>query len=377
MRILLYSWPFYPSVGGLERLTELTASYLAGAGHRVTVVSATSDPLGAGPRFPFAVERRPGWRRLYRLVRGADLVHLNTFSARILGLAKALRKPVIWQHIDFDTVSPRGICHALGRPCPGSLRLCYRCLRGDHSRARAIRAIGSLLLKRAAVRAVAANAISTRYAEERMRLPRAVHLPFGMDLSRFAPSQRTPPPPLRILFYGRHVPAKGCDVLVRAAHACRGRGLPLSVRVAGDGPHRSSSEALAKSLGLGETVLFLGQLADERLIAELQGAHVVVVPTTQDEIGQFVAWEGMSSGCVVVASRIGAFPEHLGEAGLLFPPGDVLVLADALERLSSDSDLLVSLATRGRERVLAHFDWRLMGRRYVELYGRLCNGIGQ
>jgi glycosyltransferase involved in cell wall biosynthesis len=373
VNLLLYSWPFDPSVGGLERLTRLTATYLAEAGWRVTVVTATPDAGRSVPDLPFTVVRRPGWRSLAHLVRRADIVQLNTFSAPLFAIATLLRRPVVWQHIDYDTVSPRGICHALGRPCPGTLAACYPCLRRDHSRTRAARALVSLLLKKIAARLVAANAQSTRYAAGRMPLPRGVHLPFGIDLSPFTLAERPPPPPLRVLFYGRHVPAKGCDVLVRAAATCRAGGVPLEVRIAGDGPHRAVSEALAAELNLASTVTFLGYVSDRQLVAELQSAHLVAIPATQDEIGQLVALEAMSCGCVIIASRIGAFPELFGDSGLLFPPGDAEALAEALARVSREEGLLAALAARGREKVLREFDWRVMGRRYVDLYERVLS----
>lgn len=370
MNVLLYSWPFYPTIGGLQRLTEVTARCLLEEGHEVMVVTATLDAEGSSPVFPFPVERRPGLRRLARLVRWSDVIHLNTFHAKLVALAGLWRRPMVWQHIDYDTISPRGLCFRTGRACAGVFCECYRCLRQDQSFTAAARALASLILKRTCASAVAANAISTDYAMERMHLPRAVRIPFGIDLSSFVPREKLPLPPLRVFFHGRHIPAKGCDVLVRAAHDCRDRGVPVVVRIAGDGPHRAVSEALAGGLSLGEKVAFLGFLPEEDLLRELQDAHVLVVPTTQDEIGQLAAVEAMSCGCAVIASAIGALPEYLGDAGLLFPAGDPRQLADRLEQLTADPALLATLAERGRRLANREYDCRVMGRRYADLYER-------
>ncbi|MBI1950551.1 MAG: glycosyltransferase family 4 protein [Acidobacteria bacterium] len=376
MKILLYSWPFYPRIGGLERLTEVTANCLLGEGHEVTVVTATLDQDHSSPAFPFPVERRPGLRRLARLVRWSDVIQLNTFHAKIVALAGLSRRPMVWQHIDYDTISPRGICFRTGRACAGNFRECYRCLRQDHSMTAAARALASLILKRTCASAMAANAISTDYAMERMRLPRAVRLPWGIDLSRFVPREKPPLPPLRVFFHGRHIPAKGCDVLVRAARDCRDRGVPLVVRIAGDGPHRAASEALAGDLGLAGEIAFLGFLPEERLLSELQAAHVQVVPTIQDEIGQLSAVEAMCCGCAVVASAIGAMPEYLGGAGLLFPAGNPGELADRLARLAADPALLATSSEKGMILAGAEYDCRVMGRRYIELYEKV-RGVGR
>lgn len=367
LRVLVYSWPFWPSVGGLERLTELTARFLVHSGHHVTVVTATPDRAESAA-FPFIVERGPGLIRLARMIRHSDIVQLNTFSTVVAGLALLARAPIVWQHIDYDTVSPRGICAWGGRPCDGSLRRCDACLRRDHSRLRTWRAFASLLVKRLSVRAVAANAVSTSYAQSRMRLPRAVYLPFGTEMPEVEPAPRPVPPPLRVFFFGRHIPAKGCDVLVRSIRACVDRGTPIEVRIAGDGPHRAVSEALATQLDLGEVVTFLGRLQQRELDAELARAHVVVHAPTQDEIGSFVLWEAMGAGCAVVASEIGALPEHVGDGGLLFPPGDSAALADRLEQLEHAPDLAEEMGRRGRELVRSTYDWEQMGRRYDRLY---------
>lgn len=370
MKVLLYSWPFYPTIGGLQRLTEVTANCLLAEGHEVTVVTATLDEHRPSPAFPFPIERRPGVERLARLVQWSDVIHLNTFHAVLVGLARLLRRPMIWQHIDYDTISPRGICFRTGRSCTGTFHECYACLRQDHSPAATARALASLILKRTCVGAMAANAISTDYAMERMRLPRAVRIPFGIDRSHFPPREKPPAPPLRVFFQGRHLPAKGCDVLVRAASASRERGIPLAVRIAGDGPHRAASEALASDLGLAGEIAFLGFLSEERLLSELQAAHVLVIPSTQDEIGQLAAAEAMCCGCAVVASAIGALPEYLGDAGLLFSAGDERQLADRFEQLAADPVLLAKLSERGMRLTSAEYDCRVMGRRYAELYER-------
>jgi glycosyltransferase involved in cell wall biosynthesis len=367
LRVLLYSWPFWPSVGGLERLTELTARFLVHSGHHVTVVTATPDSAESAA-FPFIVERRPGLIRLVRMIRHSDIVQMNTFSAVIAVLAMLARRPIVWQHIDYDTISPRGICAWGGRPCDGSLRRCHACLRRDHSRLGTWRAVTSLLLKRLSRHVVAANAVSTSYAQSRMRLPRAIYLPFGIETTAVEPSRRPAPPPLRVLFFGRHIPAKGCDVLVRSVRLCRDREIPIQVRIAGDGPHRPVSEALATQLDLGEVVTFLGRLQQRELDAELARAHVVVQASTQDEIGALVLWEAMGAGCAVVASEIGALPEHVGDGGLFFPAGDSSALADRLERLAYAPELAEEVGRRGRELVRSTYDWEQMGRRYGRLY---------
>jgi len=368
MKIVLYSWPFAPTVGGLERLTEIVAHQLTDAGHDVVVVTGTPDPTHAAPEFPFAVKRNLGFLGFYRLMRRYDVVLLYTFSAKLVLAAGLARRPIVWQHIDFDTVSPRGLCHRKGYPCRGRWLECYGCLGEDHSQTAALRALLSLAAKRIAKSVVALNLISTRYAATRMSLPRVEMVTFGVDTQEFSPPEkRSADAPLRIFFCARHIPGKGCDVLLRALGHCTKGGMTFSARIAGDGPHRQASMALAQKLDLGNDVVFTGHISDEQLLDELRAADVVAIPTLQDEIGQLVAYEAMSCQCCVAVSRIGAFEEQLGGVAEFFPPGDASALAKILQDLAADPARRARLGAAGRERILEKFEINQMGARYGEV----------
>lgn len=368
MRVLIYSWPFAPMIGGLERLSEQTARELVNRAHDVVLVTATADPEGHAGRFPFHVIRRPSLRQLDKLVRAADVIHLQTFSTRLAALALLHRRPLVWQHIDYDTLTPRGICYAYGKPCVFAPRRCFSCLRRDHSVGGSVRAIASLVAKRAAIRFVPVHIVNSRYAQNQMQLPRPRYIAFGIDTQRLVPPVGGRVGDLRILFFARHIPAKGCDVLVRALGRLKEHNVRFGARIAGDGPHRRQSEALAREVGLGDETAFLGFQSEEELLRELQQADVVAIPTLQDEIGQLVASEAMSCGCAVVASNIGAFPELLEGVGILFPPGDDAMLARELESLTGDRGRLTRLGDEGRRKAQQEFDLRTMGQRYLEVY---------
>ena len=56
-----------------------------------------------------------------------------------------------------------------------------------------------------------------------------------------------------------------------------------------------------------------------------------------------------------VGSTCGAIPEVIGDAGLVFPEGDVEALASALRQLALDRTLVRRLGDAGRRRVAAEF----------------------
>jgi glycosyltransferase involved in cell wall biosynthesis len=69
-----------------------------------------------------------------------------------------------------------------------------------------------------------------------------------------------------------------------------------------------------------------------------------------------------------VGSTCGEIPHVIGDAGLIFPEGDVEALRECLERLRADASLRAELARRGRERVLAHFTQAQVAAQTVEVY---------
>ena len=78
----------------------------------------------------------------------------------------------------------------------------------------------------------------------------------------------------------------------------------------------------------------------------------------------------MACGVPVVSSRISGIPELVDHehSGLLVPPGDWKKLADALERLSTDTDLRYRMGQAGRMKVVREFDVRLSTAKRAELF---------
>jgi glycosyltransferase involved in cell wall biosynthesis len=96
-----------------------------------------------------------------------------------------------------------------------------------------------------------------------------------------------------------------------------------------------------------------------------------VAPAVDEPFGLTVPEAG-SYGLPVVAARSGAFPELVeeGRTGLLFAPGDVGQLADALERLIGDASLRRQLGAAARTHVEARFTVAAMTDRFLEATSR-------
>ena len=122
--------------------------------------------------------------------------------------------------------------------------------------------------------------------------------------------------------------------------------------MAGSGVLRPDMERLVDRLGCRGSVEFAGHVADtDELLA---GASVLLAPAPAEPFGLSVV-EAMSHGLAVVAAGAGAHPETMGDAGLLFDPGDVDAAARALARVGADPELLRSVGHALRRRQQEHF----------------------
>ena len=81
----------------------------------------------------------------------------------------------------------------------------------------------------------------------------------------------------------------------------------------------------------------------------------------------------MAAGLPILASQMGQIPDIIqhGKTGLLFPPGEVQILADGLINLSRNSELCASLGAAARSTAQAGFTWEMVVSRTLEIADRL------
>ncbi len=182
----------------------------------------------------------------------------------------------------------------------------------------------------------------------------------GIDRSVFSPSG-SPGTSQGVLFVGRLVEKKGCEYLLRAMHVLQ-RAHPLTeLTVIGDGPLRSSLEALAQELKI--RCQFRGTQPSGIVREALRSAKIFCVPSVTAVNGDCeglptVLAEAQSMGVPVVSTAHGGIPEIVvhGVNGLLAPERDYESLANALSALLSEQGLWESFHHAALERIERHFD---------------------
>lgn len=168
-----------------------------------------------------------------------------------------------------------------------------------------------------------------------------------------------------VLSVARMYPRKRLADLLHAAALLRTRVEGVQVRIVGRGPEWDALSRLHAELGLGDTVVLLGDLTRERLAEEYVNASVFCLPSVQEGFG-IVFLEAMGAELPVVACRVAAVPEVVlhDATGLLVPPRDPGALAETIERLIREPALARRLGQEGRRRSLG-FSPRAVAERFL------------
>ena len=187
----------------------------------------------------------------------------------------------------------------------------------------------------------------------------------GLDFSRLPEPAPLPDGPVpEIAAIGRLVPKKGFDVLFRALAALKESGLPVRLKLVGDGPLAAELRRLAEELGIAGEVDFLGARSNAETLAVLNGTLLLAAPSVRDRQGNIdgipnVTLEAMALGRPVVGTRLSGIPEVVNDStGALVEPGDAEGLAAALRALLSDREGLARRGEAARTFVLERFDIR-------------------
>jgi glycosyltransferase involved in cell wall biosynthesis len=212
------------------------------------------------------------------------------------------------------------------------------------------------------------------------RPDRVVVVPLGLDLDRMqaAPARRgelraelglAPATPL-VGIVARLVPIKAHETFLQAAKAMAPVRPDARFLIAGDGERRGALEAMARELGLGDRVRFLGWRADlDRLYADLD----VVVLTSKNEGSPVALIEAMAAGRPVVSTRAGGVEDVVadGVTGRVVPIGDAGALARVVIDLLEQPDEAARLGAAAREAVVARFASSRLVADVDRLYRRL------
>ena len=179
-------------------------------------------------------------------------------------------------------------------------------------------------------------------------------------------------------YVGRFVAEKGIDTLLHAFAKLRQTTMPQArLRLIGNGPQRSSLKLLATELDIADGVEFVAPMPPAQIAREMCNLDILILPSRttsvwKEQLGR-VLLEAMACGVPVVGSDSGAIPEVIGDAGCIFPEGDVAALATILGELATDPAFCADLSERGRQRVEARYSQRHLAEQTMAIYQQLLS----
>ncbi len=367
MKVLQLGKYYSPYVGGIEtqlqRLCDVLIHHVA-----LEVVVASSEPRDSSD----VVNGVP----VYRC---AELAKVASTSLCPSMIAELSRRDYDVIHMHFP--NPMGVMAYLASKKPKNHRIViswHSDIVKQKRLLRAYRPVESLLLRHASAVLCASPNYAHSSTTIRAHEGRVAIVPYGIDLHDFEPK----PEVLRraaeirarfgqdsrlLLATGRLVYYKGFEVAVRAmAH------IDAHLAIVGDGPLRSELEGLARRLGVGDKVHFLGRQDDATLHAYYRACDVFVLPSiARSEAFAIVQLEAMACGRPVVNTQLDSgvpFVSRHEESGLTVPPEDPRALAAAINRLLADEAWRRELGARGRARVESEFTKEKMAASTLAIY---------
>ena len=183
--------------------------------------------------------------------------------------------------------------------------------------------------------------------------------------------------PLELIYVGRLVPYKACDMAVRAAVPLLQKGV-ARLTILGDGPERADLERLVGTYGVTEHVSFTGWLSHNEAIQRLKRADILLFPSIR-EFGGGVVFEALAHGVVPVVVDYGGPGDivhtRVGYKVALTNEQDMIGQIDAiLKGLEKDRNLLFQMQEQGMQYARQRLSWDGKAKIMSEI---LCWAVGQ
>lgn len=183
--------------------------------------------------------------------------------------------------------------------------------------------------------------------------------------SKLLESLRLSPEQVVVGSVGALVGHKGHKVLISAWPGVVKRYSQVKLLIMGDGPLRYELEHLAKSLGVADSISFLGHREDVHELQQLLSLQIA--PSLEEGLNTSLL-DALHLEIPIIASRCGGIPEVVEGVGTLVPPGNPEALSRAICGFLQAPELLRAKAAAGRLRAQELFDVSRMQQRMAEVY---------
>jgi len=185
-----------------------------------------------------------------------------------------------------------------------------------------------------------------------------------------------------VMYMGNFGPHRGIQTAILAMPRIL-RAVPKArLVVVGAGGNERELQKLARNLRLDDAVEFTGRQPREMIPSYIAASTVCLVPYTMsvqtNASGPQKLFQYMAMGKPIVVSSMASLSRIIGETGggLVYTAENAEALADAVIRLYGDKDLASQMGQAGLAAVRTRYDWSIEGKKLLELYRGLEEGMG-
>ena len=367
MKILHVYKNYYPVIGGIENHIKTLAEYQAKCGYEVTVLTNS-------------IYRKTSIETING-VKVIKAAHILTLSRTPLSFSLLIRI----YHLDTD------ITH-LHFPYPwgefahlllGQARSTVVTYHSDIIKQKFMLQFYKPFLFKVLAKADRIIATSPPYIKSSPYLQKISSkcrvIPLGIDIKRFDNSGSSSTDLIRgkyldhniILFVGRLRYFKGLQYLIDAMEYVDGKLL-----IIGTGPEERNLKKRVLNKGMGNKVVFLGDILDKDLPLYYNSCDLFVLPSShRSEAFGTVLIEAMASGKPVISTELGTGTSYVninGKTGVVVPARSSEALSRAIIQLCKNEGLRLSLGENAKERS-RKFSKEIMVENVLQLYKELYN----
>jgi glycosyltransferase involved in cell wall biosynthesis len=377
MKILMLTPYFYPHTGGTEKYVKDLAIQLVKNGHDVTVVSANvprskkakKEEVIEGvkikrlPAFDFLYYLPVTWAFNRKMLDGFDVVHIHcpphSFVRSVAGKTKT---PVVATfHCDVTITG-----QFFGIPIPKLITHGFESIMDAYAR---------LFLPK--VEEIISTSVSYGSTSPVIHNMKYNAIPIGVYHDKLDASlKKQGIDPLKdkkkqILFLGRLAANKGVNFLVAAMPKILAKHPDAKLVICGEGEEKPSIVSQIKSLGLENSITFYGTVDLDNLTKLYATSSVFVLPSINRlEAFGIVQLEAMAMYTPVVAADIPGVNSvmDIGKSGLLVPKQNPDAIAEAVNKIIGNPELIKSMGAKGRELVETKYDWPIISKEIEAVY---------
>lgn len=150
----------------------------------------------------------------------------------------------------------------------------------------------------------------------------------------------------------------------------------LELRLVGEGNQTAELQALAKQLGISQSVIFVGRVPHNQVPQELAKLDIYVALSRAESFGVSVIEAGAAGRPVVVSDAAGLLEVTVdGHTGFVVPRENPTAASQAIERMVLDAELRHRMGAAGQNHVAKKYSWNVCIETMLDVYKKTISDL--